>query len=167
MNHSAVPNLPLIISRNVILLTSVRRWSMQPTVTNDRQPSGMDYLLISGDWRPTIFKAITFQVTIFSPFFPLSFATSLNTHNFFLLRKHLWNISPKYPVCWHVQLNDRCPNVISLPFIRGALTVSCYGASPSNFPLPRRPLYFCADIFSLKHESSIFRSFIQPCMWFW
>ena len=23
-----------------------------------------------------------------------------------------------------------------------------------------------ADIFSLKHESSIFRSVIQPCMWF-
>ena len=26
---------------------------------------------------------------------------------------------------------------------------------------------FLAGIFSLKHESSIFRSFIQPCMWFW
>ena len=24
----------------------------------------------------------------------------------------------------------------------------------------------CTGIFSLKHESSIFRSFIQPCMWF-
>ena len=24
-----------------------------------------------------------------------------------------------------------------------------------------------ADIFVLKHDSSIFRSFIQPCMWFW
>ena len=24
-----------------------------------------------------------------------------------------------------------------------------------------------AGIFFLKHESSIFRSFIQPCMWFW
>ena len=24
-----------------------------------------------------------------------------------------------------------------------------------------------ADIFVLKHESSIFRSFILPCMWFW
>ena len=24
-----------------------------------------------------------------------------------------------------------------------------------------------SGIFSLKHESSIFRSFIQPCIWFW
>ena len=24
-----------------------------------------------------------------------------------------------------------------------------------------------SGIFSLKHESSIFRSFIQPCKWFW
>ena len=33
-------------------------------------------------------------------------------------------------------------------------------------PHAPRPLV-STGIFSLRHESSIFRSFIQPCMWFW
>ena len=36
------------------------------------------------------------------------------------------------------------------------------------FTIPKAEGFFgwAADIFSLMHESSIFRSVIQPCMWF-
>ena len=34
-------------------------------------------------------------------------------------------------------------------------------------PAENLEVYGQAGIFSLKHESSIFRSFIQPSMWFW
>ena len=45
-------------------------------------------------------------------------------------------------------------------FIRLIITINLQKINTT--PLRRVP-----DIFVLKHESSIFRSFIQPCMWFW
>ena len=45
-------------------------------------------------------------------------------------------------------------------------TIKDWGNSPK---MELKSLFFpsLSDIFDLKHESSIFRSFIQPFMWFW
>ena len=58
----------------------------------------------------------------------------------------------------------------------GTDDVGATAPAPLATPIPFGPHFslrstsaatgqFSSDIFSLKHESSIFRSFIQPCMW--
>ena len=40
------------------------------------------------------------------------------------------------------------------------------GGEPGAFPGRYDLIHFHSDIVDPEHESSIFRSFIQPCMWF-
>ena len=58
--------------------------------------------------------------------------------------------------------------LISIAIFRNEATPS-FARSVEWRKLSKLTLYLLRrpDIFDLKHESSIFRSFIQPCMWFW
>ena len=52
-------------------------------------------------------------------------------------------------------------------YYRSELDIPLSEMGPNHTVIERTIDNSKADIFVLKHESSIFRSFIQPCMWFW